>query len=117
MNDVNYEPLKSKLLFCWLALIGGFFGAHWIYTGHKRFWFYMLTIPLSAFAGWFDLMRYGLMADDEFNRRINPGYPVETKQTTGLVVTAIGLGLAFATTALMVLLSMVFQWYFSGMLG
>ncbi|WP_370261289.1 hypothetical protein [Limnobacter sp.] len=117
MSDHPAEPLKSKLLFCWLALLTGPVGGHWIYAGRKRFWFYMMFFPLSAFAGWFDAIRYGLMPDATFNTTINPGYPSDTKQTNGLVVTAIGLSLAFATTAFMSLLAMLFQWYFSGMVS
>ncbi|HEX4842950.1 MAG TPA: hypothetical protein VFV57_04710 [Limnobacter sp.] len=117
MSSQPREPFKSKLLFCWLALLTGPVGGHWIYAGRKRFWFYMGTFPLSAFAAWFDAIRYGLMPDAAFNQALNPEYPADSRQTNGLVVTAIGLSLAFATTAFMALLAMLFQWYFSGMVS
>ena len=117
MNASPQEPLKSKLLFCWLALFTGAIGGHWIYAGKKRFWIYMVTFPLSAFAGWVDTMRYGLMKDEQFNQLMNPEYPSDTKQTTGPVVIAVGLGLAFGMTGLMATLAMVFQWYFSGIVS
>jgi hypothetical protein len=117
MNASPKEPCKSKLLFCWLSLIAGSIGAHWIYSGKKRFWFYMLTFPLSAFGGWFDTMRYGLMKDETFNAEINPEYPPDTKQTNGLVVVSVILALGMSVTALMALLAMLFQWYFSGVIA
>ncbi|HEY1057593.1 MAG TPA: hypothetical protein VGE55_02560 [Limnobacter sp.] len=114
MTTNPQEPLKSKLLFCWLSLIGGSFGAHWIYAGRKRFWFYMLFFPLSAFAGWLDTMRYGLMPDERFNADLNPEYPPDTRQTSGMVVVSVALALGLSVTALMSLLAMLFQWFFSG---
>ena len=77
----------------------------------------MLTFPLSAFAGWIDTMRYGLMKDEQFNALLNPEYPVDTRQTTGAVVVSVALSLAFGMTALMATLAMVFQWYFSGVVS
>lgn len=62
-------------------------------------------------------MRFGLMKDDQFNAMLNPDYPADTKQTTGAVVVAVALSLAFGMTALMATLAMVFQWYFSGMVS
>jgi hypothetical protein len=44
MNASPQEPFKSKLMFCWLALLTGVIGGHWIYAGKKRFWFYMLRL-------------------------------------------------------------------------
>lgn len=117
MNSSTQEPLKSKLLFCWLALLTGVIGGHWIYAGKKRFWIYILALPLSAFAGWADTMRYGLMKDEQFNALVNPEYPADTKQTTGAVVVAVALALASTTTALMALLAMLFQWFFAGTVG
>ncbi|HEX4856743.1 MAG TPA: hypothetical protein VFV28_08005 [Limnobacter sp.] len=117
MKPTPQEPFKTKLLFCWLALLTGAVGGHWIYAGKKRFWIYMLTFPLSAFGGWADAMRYGLMKDELFNSEINPEYPADTRQTTGAVVTAVALSLAFAMTGLMATLAMLFQWYFSGMVS
>lgn len=114
MNTSPQEPFKSKLFFCWLALLTGSIGGHWIYAGKKHFWIYMLTFPLSAFAGWFDTMRYGLMKDEQFNALLNPEYPADTRQTTGAVVVSVALSLAFGMTALMATLAMAFQWYFSG---
>lgn len=117
MTTSPQEPFKSKLLFCWLALLTGVIGGHWIYAGKKRFWLHVCTIPLSAFVGWADAMRYGLMKDEQFNALLNPEYAVDTRQTTGGVVVAVALSLAFATTAFMALLAMAFQWYFSGMVS
>lgn len=114
MSQIPREPLKSKLMFCWLALLTGAIGGHWIYVGRKRFWFYMATFPFSAMAGWVDAMRYGLMKDEQFNAAINPEYPADTRQTTGAVVTAVALSLGAATTFLMAALAMLFQWYFAG---
>jgi len=62
-------------------------------------------------------MRFGLMKDEQFNAMLNPDYPADTKQTTGAVVVAVALSLAFGMTALMATLAMVFQWYFSGMVS
>lgn len=117
MNTTVREPFKSKLFFCWLALLTGVIGGHWIYAGKKRFWVYLAIVPVSAFAGWVDTMRYGLMKDEQFNALLNPDYPADTKQTTGPVVVSVALALAFATTGLMAALAMAFQWYFSGMIG
>ena len=117
MNTSPREPFKSKLLFCWLALLTVIIGGHWIYAGKKRFWLYMLTIPLSAFTGWIDTMRYGLMKDEQFNALMNPDYPADIKQTTGFVVVSVALSLAFGMTALMATLAIVFQWYFSGVVS
>ena len=117
MNVTPEEPFKSKLFFCWLALLTGAIGGHWIYAGKKKFWIYMLAFPLSAFAGWADAMRYGLMKDEEFNARLNPEYASDMKQTTGAVVVSVVLSLALGVTALMALLAMVFQWYFSGVVS
>jgi len=77
----------------------------------------MLTFPLSAFAGWVDAMRYGLMKDEHFNALLNPEYPADTRQTTGAVVVSVALSLAFGMTALMATLAMAFQWYFSGVIS
>lgn len=114
-KEVSPNAFVSKLPFVWLALIAGFFGAHWIYTGnYKRAFILVLFMPLSAFAGWIDCMRFGLMPDEEFNRRMNPGHNPETKQTNGLVVTAVVLALGVSVTALMSLLAVVFQLIIEG---
>lgn len=117
MNSTPQELFKSKLFFCWLALLTGSIGGHWIYAGKKNYWLYMLFFPFSAIAGWADTIRYGLMKDHKFNALFNPEHPSDLKQTTGGVVIAVILALALGAIGLMTLLAFVFQWYFSGMLG
>lgn len=107
----------NKVIFCWLALVTGVIGGHWIYAGNKRFIPYLLLIPLSAFMGWIDCMRFGLMKDELFNARFNPTFPPNTPQTTGLVVTSVALSLGAFTTAFMTLLALLFQWYFAGQIS
>lgn len=114
MPDTPKEPMKSKLVFCWLALLTGVIGGHWIYAGQKRFLAYLVFPPLGAFMGWADAIRYGLMNDTQFNQRLNPDYPADTPQTNGLVVTAVALSLGVSVTALMSLLALLFQWMLSG---
>lgn len=107
----------NKVVFCWLALLTGVIGGHWIYAGQKRFIAHLLLMPLSAFMGWVDCMRFGLMKDEIFNARFNPSYPAETPQTNGLVVTSVALSLGAFTTAFMTLLALLFQWYFAGQIS
>lgn len=112
----NAHPARviKKLPLCWLALVFGVIGAHWMYARQRRFVWFILTIPLSAFWGWAECMRYGLMNDTEFNRRFNPHLPEDTPQTNGLVVTAVALALGVFTTALMSALAMLFQMIIAG---
>jgi hypothetical protein len=116
-SPLKTTPLYSKVLFCWLALLTGVIGGHWIYAGNKRFIAHLLLIPLSAFMGWIDCMRFGLMKDEVFNARFNPSYPADTPQTNGLVVTSVALSLGAFTTAFMTLLALLFQWYFAGQIS
>lgn len=116
-SSLKTPPLYSKVLFCWLALLTGVIGGHWIYAGNKRFIAHLLLIPLSAFMGWIDCMRFGLMKDEVFNARFNPSYPADTPQTNGLVVTSVALSLGAFTTAFMTLLALLFQWYFAGQIS
>jgi hypothetical protein len=117
MNPSTQKIFISKLYFCWLSLLTGAIGGHWIYVNKKRFGYYLLSFPLSAFAGWIDTMRFGLMPDEQFNSIFNPEHPNNIKQTSGTVVLAVALSLAFSATALVACLAMIFQWYFSGMVG
>ena len=114
MSDRPQQSLKTKLVFCWLALITGIIGGHWYYAGKKRYWWYITFLPVSAFVGWLDAIRYGLMKDEQFNSLINPDYPANTPQTSGAVVVAVALSLGVATAALMACLAMLFQWFYSG---
>ncbi len=109
--------MYNKVLFCWLALLTGAIGGHWIYAGNKRFLAHLLLLPIAPFMGWIDCMRFGLMKDEEFNRRFNPTHPANTPQTNGLVVTSVALSLGAFTTAFMTLLAVLFQWYFAGQIS
>lgn len=105
----------SKLAFCWLALLTGVVGGQWFFYGHnKRALLSLLLFPMGAFIGWGEAMRFGLMPDEQFNKRFNPDIPPETQQTTGLVVTAIGLSLTAFVTAFMSLLAVLFQLMIAG---
>jgi TM2 domain-containing membrane protein YozV len=110
MTNTAPKAIKTKLIFCWTALLFGFFGGHWLYMkNNKKFFWYVLFTPLCAFAGWLDCLRYGLMPDEKFNAIFNPQAPTDTKQTTGLVVAAIALSLGVSMIALMSLLAILFQ--------
>ncbi len=118
MNRLSHRPYVSKRYFCWLALLVGFVGGHWLYVCRKkRFWIYLLMFPLSWLGGWFDVIRYGLMKDEQFNVLFNPNCTVNIQQTSGDVVLAVVLSLTVSVTLLVAILAMVFQWYFSGVLA
>lgn len=105
----------SKVAFCWLALLTGVVGGQWFFHGHnKRALISLLVFPFGAFIGWAEAMRFGLMPDEQFNQRFNPDFPRDTRQTTGLVVTAIGLSLTAFVTTFMSLLAVVFQLMIAG---
>ncbi|MDX1668044.1 MAG: hypothetical protein R3194_01390 [Limnobacter sp.] len=90
-------------------------GGQWFFYGHtKRALLYLLFIPFSAFIGWCEVMRFGLMPDEEFNTRFNPDIDPQTPQTNGLVVTAVILSLGVGVVALMSILAILFQLMFSG---
>ena len=114
-NTQANKPVVSKLVFCWLALLTGVVGGQWFFYGHtKRALLYLLFIPFSAFVGWCEVMRFGLMPDEQFNKRFNPDIDPQTPQTNGLVVTAIILSLGVGVVALMSMLAVLFQLVFSG---
>lgn len=115
MTKDQPERFKSKLIFCWMALLFGFCGAQWLYMQRgKRFFWNALFTPLCAFAGWAECIRYGLMTDEQFNARFNPHAASNTPQGSGAVVLAIALSLAFGMTALMATMALVFQYYLVG---
>lgn len=114
-NQTQTPPFVSKLAFCWLALLAGVVGGQWFFHGYnKRALLCLFAFPFSAFIGWGEAIRFGLMPDEQFNNRFNPSSPADTRQTTGLVVTAIGLSLTAFVTAFMTLLAIVFQLILSG---
>lgn len=83
----------------------------------KRWIWYVVLFPLSAFAGWIDAMRFGLMPDTQFNARFNPDQTSQTAQTTPLVIIAVILSLSIGTIALMSSLAVLVQLYLSGYAG
>lgn len=117
MTQTSKTTRKSKLVFCWLALLTGSIGGHWIYMRDKRWIWYVVLFPLSAFAGWIDAMRFGLMSDAQFNERFNPSQSDQQSQTTPLVVIAVILSLSVGTIALMSSLAVLVQLYLSGYAG
>lgn len=118
MTQTPQTAPKSKLVFCWLALLTGFAGGHWIYMRNNKRWiWYVVCFPLSAFAGWVDAMRFGLMPDPQFNARFNSNIAVPKSQTTPLVIIAVILSLSVGTIALMSSLAVLVQLYLAGYAG
>lgn len=109
--------MKRKTIAVWLALILGPLGAHWFYLKRSRAWLYLLFFPLSFFVSCVDAMRLGLMPDEKWNETYNPDIPADTRQTSGLTITAVALSLGVWVTGLMSALAILFQWYFVGMAG
>lgn len=113
-NNEPNKPLIKKFFFCWLALLVGFIGAHWIYQGNfKRALPHLIPI-FGSLLGFFDCIRYGLMPDESFNTLFNVNYSKQTKQTNGLVVCAVGLALAAGVVVLMSTIAIVFQLMLTG---
>lgn len=106
--------MKQKTVATWLALLLGAVGAHWFYLGRRRAWLYIVLFPLSLYASFVDAIRLGLMPDEKWNAEFNPDLPVDTRQTSGLTVTAVALALGAGVTLLMSTLAVLFQWYFVG---
>jgi len=128
-RDIN----KRKTVAVWLALLFGTGGFHWFYLGRSRGWayiaylllatglslrgtdwLYLLLFGVSFFASAVDTLYLGLMPDERWNLKFAPGAPSDTRQSNGLTVTALALALGLGVTALMTMLAIVFQWYFTG---
>lgn len=61
-----------------LALLFGWFGAHWFYLGNrKRGWVYVLTLPVGVpiVMGWVDALRFVWVERAEFERRFATAAP------------------------------------------
>jgi hypothetical protein len=112
---------RSKTRAAWLALLLGGIGAHWFYLqGNKgwRPWLYLLFLPigLPILAGCVEAIHFGLMPDALWNQRHNPDLSPDHQppRSGALAVLAAILGFMFATTALMALLAVLFQWLLTG---
>lgn len=136
--------LKNKTIAAWIALIGGPLGLHRFYLrgrsdrigwllpiptlmgayGIQRVhefglddpWSWVL-IPLLGFtiAGCaLQAIVYGLMGTEKWNRRFNPGAPIDAScgETRWFTVGALATALFAGTTVLMASLAFSFQHYF-----
>ena len=98
---------KNKTLATFLAAIFGGLGAHRFYLHGRRdrkAWLYVLSFPLSIFAGFIAALVIGLTPDERWDAQHNPmsGRTSDSGWTVVLIVIAtfgIGTGLLIAAIA------------------
>lgn len=138
-NALNY---KSKTLATWLALLGGPLGLHRFYLyGFGDWWGWLhpiptflgvlgmqrveelgqddklawLLIPVLGFMVAYTMLQaiaYGLMADEKWHARFNPGLGSEAPGSGWMAVIGVVLALLLGATVLMATIAFSGQRYF-----